>query len=181
MSRSARPLLAIAALLCLLGASALTSCGSDSDRADGSIEVTDAVVSVPPNPSQAAIYFTIENSSDTDDALLKAASPAAGKAELHHSMTEGGMASMDEQAKVDLPAGETVTFEAGGLHVMLTDLEEPLEVGGTLDLTLSFAQAGDHTISVKVVDGVAAASEGMEDMDYEVDGGAHEEGHADDS
>ncbi len=49
-----------------------------------------------------------------------------------------------------LNAGETVTFEPGGYHVMLLDLVEPLEVGDEIELTLQFAEAGDTTLNVDV-------------------------------
>lgn len=166
MSRSARPLLAIAALLTVLSTSMLAACGSDSGQTEGSIEVTDAVVPFPPNPRQAAVYFTIENGSGTDDALVEASSTVAGTAVIHRSMTEGGMASMDEQATVDVPAGETVTFEPGGLHVMLTELEGPLDVGDTFDVQLTFAEAGQQTVPVEVVAGIDAADD-MGDMDHQ--------------
>jgi copper(I)-binding protein len=82
------------------------------------------------------------------------------------SMTEGTMAedesedggmdmgtmTMQQVAEIALPAGETVTLQPGGLHLMLIDLAEPLEIGDTFDLTLDFAEADDVTVSVEVRD-----------------------------
>ncbi|MCU0274542.1 MAG: copper chaperone PCu(A)C, partial [Acidimicrobiales bacterium] len=51
---------------------------------------------------------------------------------------------------IDLPAGEAVALEPGGLHVMLLDLPAPLEIGQTYELTLTFEQAGEQTVTVEV-------------------------------
>ena len=56
---------------------------------------------------------------------------------------------MDEIA---IAAGQTVTLEPGGYHVMMLDLVEPLKTGDTFELTLTFAEAGDMVIEVEVRD-----------------------------
>ena len=63
-----------------------------------------------------------------------------------------GMGTMTMQPvdSIELPAGETVSLEPGGYHVMLLDLAAPLEVGDTFELTLSFEHAPDQTITVEV-------------------------------
>jgi periplasmic copper chaperone A len=66
--------------------------------------------------------------------------------------TEGmdGAMMMQEIEALDLPAGETVTLQPGGYHIMLLDLPDALETGETFDLTLTFANAGEQVISVEV-------------------------------
>lgn len=74
------------------------------------------------------------------------------------SSTEGGMdmggdmaMTMRELADgLPLPAGETITLQPGGYHVMLLDLAEPLAVGDEIELTLDFATADDMTLTVEV-------------------------------
>lgn len=67
------------------------------------------------------------------------------------SMAEGmGAMMMREIEELTLPAGETVSLEPGGYHVMLLDLPGPLETGETFDLTLTFANAGEQVVSVEV-------------------------------
>ncbi len=60
------------------------------------------------------------------------------------------MMGMREVPGIDLPAGEVVALEPGGLHVMLIGLVDDLRPGDTFDLTLSFEQAGERTVSVEV-------------------------------
>ena len=68
----------------------------------------------------------------------------------------GGMdPQMRMQELVDglpLPAGEMVTLEPGGYHVMLLDLADPLEVGDEIELTLDFESADDVTLTVEVAE-----------------------------
>jgi copper(I)-binding protein len=66
--------------------------------------------------------------------------------------TEGGMMSMSPVDEIPVPAGETAVLEPGGYHVMLLDLVEPLEVGSTIEVTLTFAEAGEVVLSVDVLD-----------------------------
>ena len=71
--------------------------------------------------------------------------------------TETTMAGMGEMTmqpieSLDLPAGETVVLEPGGFHVMLIDLVAPLEAGDEIEVTLTFENAGERTITVPVRD-----------------------------
>jgi copper(I)-binding protein len=75
-------------------------------------------------------------------------------------MGDGGMddsapmMGMREVAQIDLPAGETVRLEPGGLHIMLLDLVEDLEPGDTFELTLDLDRGDDLTVTVEVRDDV---------------------------
>ena len=64
-------------------------------------------------------------------------------------MGDGAM-SMQEVDSIPLPAGETVSLEPGGYHIMLLELAEPLEDGTTFELTLMFEEAGEQTVTVTV-------------------------------
>ena len=59
---------------------------------------------------------------------------------------------MVEVGRIDLPAGETVSLEPGGLHIMMLELPAPLENGDTFDLTLDFETAEDQVITVTIGD-----------------------------
>ena len=69
-------------------------------------------------------------------------------------MGDGEMAmTMQEMADgLPLPAGETVSLEPGGYHIMLLDLVEPLEIDQEFELTLDFENADDMTITVTVAE-----------------------------
>lgn len=69
--------------------------------------------------------------------------------------TAAGDMSMMEMRPVDrivVPAYGSVMLAPGGYHIMLQDLVEPLTVGSTLDLTLTFETAGDRVVTASVRD-----------------------------
>lgn len=67
-------------------------------------------------------------------------------------MGDGEMAMVMQEIEggLPLPAGETVTLQPGGYHVMLLDIAEPLEEGDEIELTLDFENADDMTLTVEV-------------------------------
>ena len=63
-----------------------------------------------------------------------------------------GAMVMQQVATIALPAGETVTLEPGGYHLMFIDLVAPLEVGQSFTVTLTFAEAGEREVTFEVRD-----------------------------
>ncbi|MFO7778778.1 MAG: copper chaperone PCu(A)C [Nitriliruptoraceae bacterium] len=60
------------------------------------------------------------------------------------------MMGMREIDALDVPAGEMVSLEPGGYHLMLLELADDLLPGESFDLTLEFADAGEMTVTVEV-------------------------------
>jgi hypothetical protein len=126
--------------------------GGGSPSPSGAITVRDAWARTSTSMELAgAVYLVIENSTGQADALTGAASPAAATVEIHQTVAgASGMMAMQPVDAVDLPAGETVTFEPGGYHIMLIGLSAPLEVGATLEITLTFEHAPSRTVTAEV-------------------------------
>lgn len=117
------------------------------------IDVTNAMArATPPGAAVGGVFFELHNRGETDDRLVKAAAPVADRVELHTHVMEHGMARMQEVPAVDVPAGQTVTFQPGGYHVMLQDLKDRLKAGQTFPLTLTFEHGGEVTVEVTVKD-----------------------------
>ncbi|MBK5931374.1 copper chaperone PCu(A)C [Halochromatium salexigens] len=115
------------------------------------IEVQDAYVrAVPPGQPSSAAFMSITNHSGNDRALLAAESDKAEVVELHTHRMEDDMMRMRQVEQITLPAGETVTLEPGGLHVMLIGLTETLAPGNQVELTLGFDDGGNQTLSLPV-------------------------------
>ena len=66
-------------------------------------------------------------------------------------MQDGPM-KMVPVGPIEVPAGGSVRMQPGRLHVMLMDLERPIEVGQTFTLTLHFANASPIAVSVPVLE-----------------------------
>jgi len=108
-----------------------------------------------PTTSQAragGAFVTLHNHGSTDDALVSATSPVAERVELHTHIMEGGVARMREvEGGIAVPAGEMLTLQPGGLHIMLIGLTEQLTPGKRFSLGLSFAKAGSVEVPVTVL------------------------------
>jgi len=91
--------------------------------------------------------------STTDTLLVGATSTAAKTVEIHEMTSDGGMMKMRALPALALPAGKRVDLEPGGYHMMLVDLTQPLKVGESVPLTLTFSdKAGNkQTVEVKAV------------------------------
>lgn len=117
---------------------------------------------VPGAPTGAA-YALIVNLTDADETLLSVSTDAAEVSEIHEMiMAEGDVMRMNPfEGGLTIPAGGAVLLQPGGLHVMLMNLTDALEVGEVLDFTLTFANAGEVEVSIPVHDPDA---EGMGEM-----------------
>lgn len=159
MTSSPRPtFVAIALGACLLVGAA--GCGSgDGGSASaqgesaGTVHVDRATIDWPANPSVAAVRMVVRNDTASDDTLVAVSSPAAEHATIHRTDTdEQGRSTMTAAPELPVPARSEVTFDPGGLHVMLTGITEDLEVGDDVDLTLTFDRAGTVEASAVVVE-----------------------------
>lgn len=116
------------------------------------VNVTQPWARATPAPGGAgAAFMTITNTGDSADTLVKAATPVANVAELHTHTMEGGVMRMTAVPAVEVPASGAATLAPGGLHVMLIGLKAPLTEGSSFPLTLTFAHAGEVTVTVPVL------------------------------
>jgi copper(I)-binding protein len=96
------------------------------------------------------VYLTLVNKSAAPDALLSAASDAAATVEIHESYMESAMAKMRRVAWIDVPAGQSVELKPGGYHIMLIDLTRDLTPGQSVQLTLTFRNAGKLPVTASI-------------------------------
>lgn len=105
---------------------------------------------VPPGQTNSAAFMNLTNRGDADHSLTTAESNASKVVELHTHLMEEGMMKMRRVEKIDLPAGETVRLQPGGLHVMLIGLERQLAEGENVDITLVFEDGSRSTLTAPV-------------------------------
>jgi periplasmic copper chaperone A len=112
-----------------------------------------AAQSSAPVAGTSQLMLTIENRGDGDDRLVGAETDVAIAIEIHRTVIEpDGRAYMRMLEDVLLPAGESVRFRPGGLHLMLVVPDERVAVGGTFTVTLRFERSAPATRTVTVVD-----------------------------
>jgi copper(I)-binding protein len=98
----------------------------------------------------AAGYFTLDNTTDTPRQLTGASSPDCGQLMLHQSVEKGGQDQMMMVAQVTVPAHGSVSFAPAGYHLMCMQPSPSMKVGGSVPVTLHFADAGTLTASFPV-------------------------------
>ena len=140
------------------------ACSTDSDA---NVLTFDRAWSrpTPGDATNGVVYLSV--TSPIDDEILSVSVPAAiaGMAMMHETLLDGiappaapgtentagtGQMSMVPLESLPLPAGETVVFEAGAKHIMLTDLAAPLVEGQTFVLTFELREAGTQPVTVQV-------------------------------
>lgn len=145
---------ALALLLALLPAAAaatLTSCSSGPAAGTPDLRVSAVQASVPV-AGTSQIVLEVTNVGDGDDALVAVETDAALGVELHLTEVRDGRATMRRLDRVDLPAGGTVRFRPGGLHLMMIVPDERVVAGGTLELVLRFERSPDAIVEATVVE-----------------------------
>lgn len=68
------------------------------------------------------------------------------------TMSGSGEMEMRPITELGLPPGETVAMKPGGYHIMLIELVQPLVAGDTVEVTLTFAKAGQQVVTATVRD-----------------------------
>ena len=111
---------------------------------------------------QSATGAFMEITGKSNARLVGAASPAAKVVEVHNMKVENGVMKMFPVTGIDLPAGKPVKLAPGGYHVMLMDLQKPLNAGDRVPLKLTFELANkkretvDLSVEVRDIKGQPA-------------------------
>lgn len=90
---------------------------------------------------QRATGMFMQLTAPRDLKLVGASTDIAANTEIHEMVKEGDVMKMREVSHVALPAGQTVTFKPGGLHVMFLDLKRQVQAGDVIPVTLQFEDA----------------------------------------
>jgi len=105
----------------------------------------------PPGSMAHAAFFTITNTGDTSRSLIGVTAPGYHMAHIHQSEEINGVATMQAMHQVDIAPGQSVTFEHGGLHIMLMHPAAPLAEGAEVPLELKFANGETLFVTATVM------------------------------
>jgi periplasmic copper chaperone A len=115
----------------------------------------------PAGAMTGAVYMTLVNKAKDADRLTAASSDVASKVQIHEMGVVNGIMQMRQLVNgLEIPAGGSVTLKPGGYHMMLIGLKKRLIAGQTLPLTLTFAKAGNISITVPIK-AIGATQAGM--------------------
>jgi hypothetical protein len=115
------------------------------------ITVSDAWVrEAPPKATVLAGFMVINNHSGKKRSLVKASASGFGKAGLHRTVHEDGMAKMVHQEKIDIPANGSVVFKPGDYHIMLMKPKKSYKAGDHIKIILGFDDGSEITVKYTV-------------------------------
>src|SRR5690606_10572137 len=171
--------LATAAALLLAGCGAPDGGGGGTAPAagGGAVSVQDAwVKAVAEEDGMTGVFGELVNDSAEEAAVTAAASPVAGRVELHEVAPgeDGDPVMQEKEDGFPVPANGSHLLEPGADHIMLMDLRQDLEAGTEVAVELEFADGStaEFTAPVKEYEGA------NENYGGEGHGGGHgEDGH----
>lgn len=112
----------------------LASCGQ------GDILYADnAVVNLSPVEGNPSAGYMDLHGGRVDVALVDVVSDDVLRMEMHETVEENGMASMNKLRSIPVPAGETVKLEPGGKHLMIWGVGGGSKKRGLLTMTLIYS------------------------------------------
>lgn len=142
----------MAAAVALTAALAVGSAVAQQSKSGPGVTVSKPWARATPGGAKVgAAYLELSAAAGAGDKLVAAKSPVAGVVELHTHAQVDGVMKMRKIDDIPIEAGKNVVFKPGGLHIMLTELKQPLKEGETIDLTLVFEKAGEIPVKVPVL------------------------------
>ncbi|MCO1333439.1 copper chaperone PCu(A)C [Microbulbifer sp. OS29] len=131
--------------LILLGVAWSTSAQPATIAAQGYARET------PPGPPMSAAFVSLHNTGRSEQVLTGIELPGleGASADLHSTISEGGVNRMRPLQKVVIAAGAHLEMVPGGLHLMINGLR--LQAGDQLPLRLLFSDGSSVDILLPIV------------------------------
>lgn len=114
------------------------------------ITVSDAWVrEAPPGASAIAAYMVVDNPGTDEQVLTGVSSPVSDNIQMHNMSYTDGVARMEQQLSIAIPAGGQLVFEPGGYHLMIMD-PKPLKAGETVPFILELQDGSTIRMEAEV-------------------------------
>lgn len=119
--------------------------------ADTDILITDAWINeAPPTVSVLAGYMTIKNTSQQKIELINVISKLFSRIEIHLTQMENGMAKMQKQDSLVIPANSEINLAPGSYHLMLIDSKRILVAGDLVPIELMLSNGNAILVNAEV-------------------------------
>lgn len=103
-----------------------------------------------PGTQVSSAYMVIKNPTNKALSLIGVSSNVSDKVELHEHAISDGMMKMRQIEAINVPANGELVLQPAGYHVMIFNLQQPLQENDTLSLTLDFAETDDLSITLPI-------------------------------
>jgi len=139
-------------LVTLLAALILAAPVMAHEIVSGDLQIIHPHIPQPPASAKSAGGFmAIVNNGTEPDRLIGIETAIAAKAEVHESKIDAdGLGTMSHVDALEIPAGETVSLERGGYHIMFMGLAGKLTEGEMHKAVLIFEKGGRVEIEFQI-------------------------------
>lgn len=104
----------------------------------------------PPNARVLAGFMQINNNSKQDINILSATSKTFKKVEFHRTVQDKGMARMQQQDQLTIPASGQLRLEHGSYHLMLIEPAKKLKAGDTITIEFTLQDNKKQSVTLDV-------------------------------
>jgi len=111
------------------------------------IKIKDAWMRPSSEKMTTALYFIIENKSETADTLFHVDSDLAERVEIHETYSEGDMMGMRKVDFVVIGGKSSFELKPGAHHIMLMKLKKDIKDGDKGEFVLHFKLVGEIKIT----------------------------------
>lgn len=119
--------------------------------AEGLTVDTPWVPLAPPGAMAHVAYMTLGNPSDRPQDIIGVSAEGYGMAHVHLSEVKDDVATMSAVDVLAIGAGQTVTLDHGGLHIMLMRPLAPKAEGDVVAITFAFADGTTQQVNAMVM------------------------------
>jgi copper(I)-binding protein len=97
------------------------------------------------------VYFTVTNTGDEPDRLIASSVDFADRTEIQAQVLgEDGVLKTRSIDAVEVAPGQTLTFQPGGMRLVLMSVQRQFDHGQQFDLSLAFERAGTLEIDILI-------------------------------
>ena len=119
--------------------------------ADDKLEIDDAwIAEAPPASAVMASYMEIENETGQDRQAVSMQCDEFDRAGFHRTVEKDGMARMEHQQVLNIPANSELKLEPGGYHIMLFNPARHLMAGDKTSCSMKFDDGTMITIGLEI-------------------------------
>ncbi len=108
------------------------------------------IKNLPPVVPVRAGYMTITNTSDQSVSIVDISSKFFTAVEMHETVENSGMMSMQALTSLTVAAGTKRELKPGGIHLMMMQPTQTLELGSLVAITLLFDNGDTQTLQMTV-------------------------------
>jgi periplasmic copper chaperone A len=141
----------VTVIVVLLVMTAMAACSARVEQAEARLVISDTWVRPALASGTTAAYLNITNNSDNPITISGVTADFADMIQIHQTVVENDMAQMQHTDNgLRIGAGETMRLEPGGYHIMLMNVQQALNEGETVTLSITFDTGETITVETPI-------------------------------